>query len=103
MTLAVPLLCLALVQPPRAASLAHFRAFAESTAARQTWSGTGAILGGVGGGAIFFGAFYHFTHRSGALNNNAGTLGGSLVGAALGAAGGAVLGAFVGSLVPKRE
>jgi len=57
----------------------------------------------VGGGLIFAAAFYHFTHRSGALNNAAGTLGGTLVGTAGGAAGGALFGSFIGSLIPKHR
>ena len=70
---------------------------------RETWSKTGAVMCGVGGGLAFAGAFYHFTHRDGALNNTTGTLGGTLVGASFGAAGGALFGAFVGSLIPKHN
>jgi hypothetical protein len=61
------------------------------------------MLGGVGGGAIFFAAFYHFTHRNGAINSTGGNLGGALAGASFGAAGGALLGAFVGALIPKHR
>jgi hypothetical protein len=75
----------------------------SSAPARRSWSETGAIVGGVGGSAALAVAFYHFTHRNGAINGKTGTVGGTLVGAALGAAGGALLGAFVGSLFPKRE
>jgi hypothetical protein len=86
-----------------AVALAKLQLAADSAAtARRSWSGTGAIVGGVGVGAAFAVGFYHFTHRNGAINNASGTLGGTLVGAALGAAGGALLGAFIGSLVPKR-
>jgi hypothetical protein len=60
-------------------------------------------VGGVGAGVAFAVGFYHFTHRTGAINNASGTLGGTLVGAAIGAAGGALFGAFVGSLVPKHR
>ena len=103
MLLSIPLLTLALVIKPPAASLAHFRAFAESAAVRQSWSGTGAVVCGIGGGLAFAGAFYHFTHRIGAVNNTAGNLGGTVVGASFGAAGGALFGAFVGSLIPKHK
>jgi len=102
---AVPLLAVLLIQQPAPPSLARFRAFAESSAARGSWSGTGAVVGGVGGALVFGAAFYHFTHRSGsgAVNNATGTLGGTLVGAAGGAAGGALFGAFVGSLFPRHH
>ncbi len=98
-----PLIALLTLQPPPTAALARFRAFAESTAVRQSWSRTGAIVGGVGGGLVFAAAFYHFTHRDGAVNNATGTFGGTLVGAAGGAAGGALFGAFVGSLIHKKR
>jgi hypothetical protein len=101
-----PLLLLLLThQPSDPPSLARYRAFAESSAARQSWSETGAIMGGVGGALVFAAAFYHFTHRSGsgAVNNTTGTFGGTLVGAAGGAAGGALFGAFIGSLVPRHR
>ena len=52
---------------------------------------------------VFFAAFYHFTHRSGAINSTSGNLGGALAGASVGAAGGALLGALVGSLIPKHR
>jgi len=103
---ALPLLVLLLTQQPSGPpSLARFRAFAESSAARGSWSGTGAVVGGVGGALVFGAAFYHFTHRSGsgAVNNAAGTLGGTLVGAAGGAAGGALFGAFIGALFPRHQ
>jgi|SRR5438445_5747724 len=103
MLLGLPLLTLVLVTKPPSASLARFRAHAESVAVRETWSKTGAVVCGVGGGLAFAGAFYHFTHRNGALNNTTGTLGGTLVGASFGAAGGALFGAFVGSLIPKHN
>src|SRR5580704_17983100 len=70
----------------RTLALAHFRAVAESSATQQTWSGAGAIIGGVGGGAAFAAAFYKFSHRDGAVNHTEGTLGGTLVGTAFGAA-----------------
>src|SRR5438477_460112 len=99
----IPLLALLLIQRPAPPSLARFRAFAESSAARGSWSGTGAAVGGVGGALVFGAAFYHFTHRSGsgAVNNTTGTLGGTLVGAAGGAAGGALFGAFIGSVLHR--
>jgi hypothetical protein len=85
-------------------ALARLGAAPDSSApTRRTWSETGAIVGGVGGSAALAVAFYHFTHRNGAINGKTGTVGGTLVGAALGAAGGALLGAFVGSLFPKRQ
>jgi hypothetical protein len=92
----------------RADRLAHWRAAAESAAATTpqptaNWSGTGAVVGGVGGGLAFAAAFYHFTHRDGALNNTTGDFGGALVGAAFGAAAGALAGLFVGSLFPKHS
>jgi len=102
MLVSVPLLTLALAVKPPAASLAHFRAFAESAAVRQSWSRTGAWVCGIGGGLAFAGAFFHFTHRNGAVNNTTGNLGGTVVGASFGAAGGALFGAFVGSLIPKH-
>ena len=102
-------LAIALAPGARAQTRAHAAALVtlhaapdSSASARRSWSGTGAIVGGVGGGVAFAAAFYHFTHRSGAVNNTTGTLGGTVVGAALGAAGGALFGAFVGSLFPKR-
>jgi hypothetical protein len=87
----------------KAVALARLQAAPDSSAtARRTWSGTGTIVGGVGGSIVLAVAFYHFSHRTGAINNATGTLGGTLVGAALGAASGALFGAFVGSLFPKR-
>ena len=86
----------------RIGALERFRAASESTAARETWSSTGAWVGGIGGAITFGAAFYTFTHRDGAVNNTTGTLGGTMVGAAFGAAGGALLGAFVGSLIEKK-
>ncbi len=87
----------------RVVALARLRAVAESGVARESWAGTGAILGGLGGGGIFAVAFYHFSHRDGAVNRTEGNLGGTLVGAAVGAAGGALFGAFVGSLIPRHK
>jgi hypothetical protein len=92
----------------RADRLAHWRAVAESAVATTpqptaNWSGTGAVIGGVGGGLAFAAEFYHFTHRDGALNNTTGDFGGALVGAAFGAAAGALAGLFVGSLFPKHS
>ena len=77
----------------------------ESTGVRpeSTWARTGAIAAGLTGGAIFTGAFYKFTHRTGAVNNGWATLGGTLVGTAIGAAGGALFGSFIGSLFPKHR
>ena len=87
-----------------AVALARLQAAPDSSAAgRRSWSGTGAIVGGVGGGVVFAVTFYHFSHRTGAINNATGTLGGTLVGAAIGAAGGALFGAFVGALFPKHR
>jgi hypothetical protein len=86
----------------RDSALAHQRAVAETTVARQSWSHTGAIVGAIGGAAAFGAAFYHYTHRDGAVNGTAGNVGGATVGAAIGAAGGALLGAFIGSLIPKH-
>ena len=89
--------------PASAATLAMLRATPDSNAPTpRSWSGTGAIVGGLGGGAAFAVAFYHFTHRNGAVNNKSSIVGGTLVGVALGAASGALLGAFVGSLFPKH-
>ena len=103
MTPAIALLCLTAIHPRPRADLSHFRAFAESTAAQESWSGTGAIMGAVGGGLAFAGAFYHFSHRDGAPNSLTGNAGGAIVGSAFGAAGGALFGAFVGSLIPKHK
>lgn len=86
----------------RTAALARFRAAAESTA-HESWSRTGAIIGGTGGALAFAAAFYKFSHRDGAVNHTEGTLGGTLVGAAGGAVGGALLGSFIGSLIPKHS
>ena len=88
---------------PRAVALARLQAVPDSSApARRSWSEAGAVVGGVGGGIASAIAFYHFTHRTGAVNGKSGTVGGTLVGFAIGAAGGALLGAFVGSLFPKH-
>jgi hypothetical protein len=101
---------LAIALAPAASAQGRVQAFVPATlqpapdssaTLRPSWSGTGAIVGGVGGSMVFAVAFYHFSHRP-ANNTTAGTLGGTLVGAAFGAAGGALFGAFVGSLFPKR-
>ena len=100
--LALVLAPAARAQAPNALSLARVAAARESSgAARRSWAGTGAMLGGVGGGVVFFAAFYHFTRRTGAVNGTTGTLGGALTGASFGAAAGALFGAFIGSLIPK--
>ena len=102
--LAVVLAPAARAQAPNALSLARVAAARESSStARRSWAGTGAILGGVGGGVVFFAAFYHFTHRTGGVNGTTGTLGGAVAGASFGAVGGALLGAFIGSLIPKHR
>ena len=90
-------------QQPSAQRLFRPVVHADSSAPRPSWSGTGAVVGAVGGGAVFAAAFYHFTHRSGAVNNTTGTLGGTLVGTAIGAVGGALFGALVGSLIPRKH
>jgi MFS family permease len=87
-----------------AVALARLQAASDSSAKPQpSWSATGAVVGGITGGAVFAVAFYQFSHRDGAVNSTTGNLGGTLVGFALGAASGALLGAFVGSLFPKHE
>ncbi|HUL48380.1 MAG TPA: hypothetical protein VLT79_00035 [Gemmatimonadales bacterium] len=87
----------------RIGALERFRTASESTATTQTWSATGAWVGGLAGAVTFGAAFYKFTHRDGAVNTTAGNAGGTMVGAAFGAAGGALLGAFIGSLFPKQS
>jgi hypothetical protein len=86
-------------------ALARLQATPDSNAKPRppSWSGTGAVVGGIAGGAVLAGAFYQFSHRDGAVNSTTGNLGGTLVGVGLGAVSGALLGAFVGSLFPKHE
>jgi len=87
--------------PAHAAPVAPVQ-FGDSTG-RRSWASEGAVVGGVAGALGMGGAFYHFTHRTGAPNSALSDLGGAFVGAVVGAASGALLGAFVGSLVPKHK
>ncbi len=73
---------------------------ADSLASHDTHAEAGAIIGGLAGAVGGGLAFAHWTHRTGAVNNGTGTLGGAVVGAGLVGGLAALAGLLIGSAIP---